>query len=41
MGVFDKNLIQLFSKPEDLPRLNVHIRGLSLKTSDRLVDEDS
>src|SRR4030065_2294588 len=35
----DHDLIQLFSKPEDLPRLDVYIRGLSLKPSHRLMDQ--
>ncbi len=39
-SVFDHNPIQLFSEPQDLPGLNIHIRGLALKASDGLVDEN-
>ena len=38
--VSDHDPIQLFSKPQDLPRLDVHIRGLSLKASYGLMDEN-
>ena len=41
MGVPHQNLIQLTSKPKDLPGLDVHIRCLPLETAHGLVNEDS
>ncbi len=41
VGVFDKNSVELFPDAQDLPRLNVNIRGLPLETSHGLVDQDS